>query len=271
MRWREQARTARLELAIAARLGATPIEALRLIVTSLRFHLGNWYPSLASRMELALRLRLHGRRVHSHLRVSGGDLAALYDVLGYHAYRPPAGVLSSAPRTILDLGANVGLASLYFQTLFPDARIICVEPYPDTFRLLCLTRDANAWGWTCLEAAAGPATGRGLLLVARQHTIHFLTDGPHPDFPTLPVRVLTVPDIMTRAGVDQVDLLKCDIEGGEEALFCDGDPSWLIRVQAVAMEMHYWINRQRVIRSLADHGLVEAGRGHGAVIFFRRC
>jgi FkbM family methyltransferase len=38
--------------------------------------------------------------------------------------------------TILDGGAHVGLATLYFKTLWPKAKITCLEPHPQNFKYL---------------------------------------------------------------------------------------------------------------------------------------
>ena len=40
------------------------------------------------------------------------------------------------PETILDLGANIGIASAWFRGRYPAARIVAVEPDPDTFAKL---------------------------------------------------------------------------------------------------------------------------------------
>lgn len=38
--------------------------------------------------------------------------------------------------TILDVGAHVGTAARFFSTQYPDARIVCIEPTPESFALL---------------------------------------------------------------------------------------------------------------------------------------
>ena len=40
------------------------------------------------------------------------------------------------PKLIIDAGANVGISTFYFKTLFPNAAIICIEPEEDNFILL---------------------------------------------------------------------------------------------------------------------------------------
>src|SRR6185436_1504795 len=41
-----------------------------------------------------------------------------------------------AVRTVLDIGANVGVTALYFARLFPNAAIYAFEPAPDNFAIL---------------------------------------------------------------------------------------------------------------------------------------
>ena len=47
-----------------------------------------------------------------------------------------------APRTVLDIGANVGAASLLFSLAYPNARVRAWEPSPSTAAFL---RDNTAW------------------------------------------------------------------------------------------------------------------------------
>jgi FkbM family methyltransferase len=49
-------------------------------------------------------------------------------------YRPVEGM--PAPKAILDIGANVGLATAFFRLAYPAAAIHCVEPDPNALRFL---------------------------------------------------------------------------------------------------------------------------------------
>jgi predicted O-methyltransferase YrrM len=37
---------------------------------------------------------------------------------------------------VVDAGANIGLASLWFANQYPKAKIVCIEPDPENFRIL---------------------------------------------------------------------------------------------------------------------------------------
>src|SRR4051794_36203322 len=53
------------------------------------------------------------------------ELDAVIEVFHDGAYAYP---LDPLPRTIVDLGANIGQASMFFRQTYPNARIVAVEP-----------------------------------------------------------------------------------------------------------------------------------------------
>src|SRR5580658_304289 len=67
----------------------------------------------------------------------------------------------TADRVIVDVGANVGLFTLYAARCAPQARIVAIEPFPATFdRLLTMVRDHHLdTRVSCLNCAATGAGG----------------------------------------------------------------------------------------------------------------
>ena len=141
---------------------------------------------------------------------------------------------SPAPR-ILDCGANVGLATLFFRRLFPDARITAFEADPALFAMLDANLHANGAGAVdTRHAAVWTSTG----------TLTFHCEGSDSGMiGSLPGavdgRATTVPSLRLRDVLDegQVDLLKLDIEGAEDAVLADCEPV-LHRVKALVMDLH---------------------------------
>ena len=112
-------------------LGASRWVAGRLVAAAIVSLLKSRIPLLC-RCVWTANLRLGSRRVNFHFR-DRSELRALEEVfIGDEDWLPPR--VRSA--NILDLGANVGQASLFFRTRFPGARILAVEPDPATFELL---------------------------------------------------------------------------------------------------------------------------------------
>ena len=141
---------------------------------------------------------------------------------------------SPAPR-ILDCGANIGLASLFFRRLYPDARITAFEADPALFQILSANLAGNgAQDVETRHAAVWTSTG----------TLTFQCEGSDSGMiGTLPGavagRATTVPSLRLRDVIDQgpVDLLKLDIEGAEGAVLADCEPV-LGRVKAIVMDLH---------------------------------
>src|ERR1041385_2632050 len=100
-------------------------------VSVLRFwwHERKWKCPPNSTLALEFRRPLTGRIL---LRRHGSDFDTLLEIAKFEVYKC---VIDEVPdaRTIIDLGANVGLASLYFARAYPDCRILALEPHPETF------------------------------------------------------------------------------------------------------------------------------------------
>jgi len=141
---------------------------------------------------------------------------------------------SSAPR-ILDCGANVGLASLFFHRLYPQARITAFEADPALFAILNTNLNANG---------AGGIETRHVALWTSTGTLTFQCEGSDSGMiGSLPGAIdgtsTTVPSLRLHDVIDEgpVDLLKLDIEGAEDAVLADCEPV-LHRVKAIVMDLH---------------------------------
>jgi FkbM family methyltransferase len=117
------------------------------------------------------------------------------------------------PSVILDLGANIGAASVYFATRWPSARIVAVEPDPDEYERL--VRNTSPFGWvTALHLAAAAEDGQATLYRGDDTLTGSLL--PQPDAPTgIPVQAVSLDSLMDGACGGHIDLLKFDIEGSE--------------------------------------------------------
>ena len=65
-------------------------------------------------------------------------------------YRLPFG---GSPETILDLGANIGLTTIYLARAFPQAALACVEPFAKNLRVLERNLQLNKIHATIFPAA----------------------------------------------------------------------------------------------------------------------
>jgi FkbM family methyltransferase len=173
-----------------------------------------------------LDLRLRVPRTRLRLRPATTDLWTYDDVFCRQIYRA---AIAQPIRTILDVGANIGLVSLYVHGHWPEASIVAVEPDAENLTLLeynlaplhALIIRGSLWqhDHPVTFAPATPTTG------------HITTgDG-------ITVPGYTMASLVARSGFSTIDLLKIDCEGGERYLFA-GDQAWLSRVRSILIEFH---------------------------------
>lgn len=134
---------------------------------------------------------------------------------------------------IVDGGANVGLASIWYAVRFPHAQIIAVEPEPENFRILAL----NARNYRNIMPVQGGISDR----LARASLANAgddpwawetrETDGSGE------VMMFTIPDLLTKVPDAQPLIVKIDIEGAEVELF-RSNLQWARRTPLIVFESH---------------------------------
>jgi FkbM family methyltransferase len=186
--------------------------------------------------------RLHWSGRDIVYRSGTADPFVLYQVLlkgGKKAeyYVPP----EVAPKTILDVGSNIGATIIYFHHQFPDAEIFGFEPHPDTFRIL-QQNVADLPGVTVFNYGLGATQQR---IVVRADDVNFgafNTRGHFKDrgFPAAPVEceVRRLDDVLLELGIARVDLIKIDCEGAEADVFSTLPDAILNQCQWIVGEFH---------------------------------
>ena len=179
-------------------------------------------------------VRPGGYRHEVRLRLGTSDLDTYIQIFEGGAYDFHYG---SEPGVIIDAGANVGYASVYFANAFPRARILAIEPENSNYEML--KRNADPYPNVIPIRAALWNTNRlvDLFDPGRRHggfQTRTITD---PSRSNQAVEGMTVDRLMSDYGVDHVDLLKVDIEGAEREVFDDAS-GWIDRVSTIAIETH---------------------------------
>ena len=190
------------------------------------------------RLELRMKAPLQGT---IFLREVGSDILTFNEVIKEQIYE---NILSYVGRceTVIDLGANIGLASLYFAHHFPTCRVLSVEPNPGSYQMLvtnlrglikkgrCKTLQAAVWG---SETTLVPGPLDELEHFSAFATREGIGAPPH----SIEMQGLPMPTIVAHSGFERIDILKVDIEGAEIELF-KGDLGWLTKVRSIAIEFH---------------------------------
>ena len=153
--------------------------------------------------------------------------------------------LSWEPTNILDAGANFGVSSMLFALLFPDARIVSLEPAPSNFKLLQLNSarfgnihplEIGLWNDTSgLQLIEEDCNDRAAFLCG-----YWGYKVQDPAVEASNVLSTTMADLssLTTNGTG-FQLVKIDIEGSEARVLREPAPSdWLQNARLVAADIH---------------------------------
>jgi FkbM family methyltransferase len=199
---------------------------------------------LAHELPIPVRLDLEGRATWFWFSDSS-ELFALEEIFNGGEY---AAVDGARPKVIVDLGANVGQAALWFRSRFPNATMLCVEPDPVTFAKL--RRNLESDPLVTLRQAAITA-GDGSVQIERTRDSSWATRVREPgteDAERVPA--VSLETLLDDHDLHHVDLLKVDIEGLEHDAL--GESPALARTSLVVGEIHPDLLRVPAERALED-------------------
>lgn len=128
---------------------------------------------------------------------------------------------------IFDIGACDGHTSKIFKNIFPDARIYAFEPYPDSYKLLEKTakeiRDVSAHQYALsnengvMDFFVNKSKATNSLLSAKS-TESFI-DAHIVYEKKISVETMTLDDFAEHNNINEIDILKLDVQGGEMLVF----------------------------------------------------
>lgn len=140
---------------------------------------------------------------------------------------------------IIDCGGNIGLSSLYFATVFPEAKIYVVEPDKDNFEMIKM--NAVSFGDRVTPLKGGIWNESGCLRITNPESgsAAFRVDVVDDNSDDA-IRAYTIEEICTLAGVHSPLIVKIDIEGAQINLFKD-HTEWVARTHLIMLELDDWL------------------------------
>lgn len=185
-----------------------------------------------------LSVNLHGQAVSFYVRGGTLDLMIAREVLCEDSeYRAPKAI---APRVIVDVGANIGMTSLYYLTLYPKAHVYCFEPVPENLELLRKNLEPYAGRVTIVPKGLGEAEG---VFTFERSTDprNFGGGGFHgggEGDTSLSLPVTTLQQVAEEYCIDRVDLIKLDAEGAEGPTLRGAPPELIANAEVLIGELH---------------------------------
>jgi FkbM family methyltransferase len=231
----QRAQTAFNKLLFCYRVAATPASFVQLLLNTKKAKWPKNNPALYENSEcIAYHLHLHNNRYTFHLRTYAGDIQIFYDIFWRSIYQLPAPLFSQA-KTIVDLGAHVGLTAAYFNMHCPQATVYCIEADENNYDLLTKNlQPAIANGKTVpLHAAITDKNA----LVYIQKSARSYNSQLADTITNFPVKGIRMEQFLEENHLTHIDIIKIDIEGAEAVLFND-DTAWLAITDTILIEIH---------------------------------
>lgn len=179
---------------------------------------------------------ISGIKTAVHYRPNTSDFMVLRQVLGRKEYNFG---FEYVPRRIIDGGANVGYASLYFATRFPSAEIVALEPNSTNctmFKKNCCSYrnirllDGALWS---SDSTVDLMDESAQAFAFRVHATPLDHSGNANSVPGY-----SLSTVLQLFDGGKADILKLDIEGAELELFTSSDQEWLWKVRTLIVELH---------------------------------
>jgi FkbM family methyltransferase len=164
---------------------------------------------------------------------------------------------------VVDAGAHIGLATMYFKHLYPNSKVIAIEPNPVIFKILTQNIFEN-------QIENVQTINAALADHESSATPFFVDETKNQWFSTASLRKnawtgdqkskqILVPTILLSKVINQpIDFLKMDIEGAE-TMVCNAGRSVLPLIKQLAIEFHPFEghNSDKIISLLEPHFFLE--------------
>lgn len=169
--------------------------------------------------------------VHLRLRTSDPSTYSAILLRGEYDFELPF-----SPGVVLDAGANIGMASIYFVHRYPGARVIAIEAEASNFAVLA----GNVRPYPAIIPVHAALWNRdGQISVSEPNLVTGATGKwafVTREGPGVRVRAVTMHTLMRELDIAVIDLAKIDIEGAEQEVF--EDSRWLKGTGCLMIELH---------------------------------
>lgn len=196
----------------------------------------NWYPFLTNYIGLKTenidriyQLR-NGTKFQTHYSLDAATIFVIYVRRDYGKMPDDA--------IIVDIGANIGVYSVYASLMGKNNTIYAYEPVPETFGHLSENIKINDCQDKIIPfnyAIASKKEKRKIYLVDSVNNTIVESDR---DLPSVEIETITLADVFVENNLEKIDLLKLDCEGAEYEIFYNLPDEYFPRIKEIRMEFH---------------------------------
>jgi len=186
------------------------------------------------------RLKLKNREIFFTARpgTTDGNIIRINFFRGSELYVAPSAI---DPEVIFDVGAHIGVVSVYYSVMYPRAKIYAFEPFPGNFNLLKINAASNSDKIIPIQKGIGNKEGR---------FTYYFSDNPSNfgggtfknigcdrrkkfRFP-----VTTIKKFIREEKIKKIDILKVDTEGMEFDIITNIPTDILKKIKLIVGECH---------------------------------
>ncbi|MDP2704170.1 MAG: FkbM family methyltransferase [bacterium] len=151
---------------------------------------------------------------------------------------------------VIDIGAHIGLFSIFAATYAANGRVYAFEPAPENFRMLQrnirLNKISNII--PANQAVAEVSGTRDFILYKESTAAHSFVFGETEERDIIKVQTVGLDEIVKKNDIQAIDFLKMDCEGAEYETLFNTSPKTLGMIHKISMEYHDMDNERNVNR-----------------------
>lgn len=181
-----------------------------------------------------IKIRLNNYKYPIYIRPNTADYITFIQIFITEEYKFEINK-SINPSIIIDCGANIGLTSIYYKNKYQNAQIIAIEPEINNYSLLmenlkyysdiiCLNN--GIWNRKCHLNIINENAPENSFVFNESSNCDNIIDA------------ISINDIVNEYKLNEIDILKIDIEGSEKMVFSTGCEEWLPLVKVLIVELH---------------------------------
>jgi FkbM family methyltransferase len=170
-------------------------------------------------------------------------------------------------RVVLDVGANVGQTARAILDRFPNAGVIAFEPVASTYAAMELELGTDS-RCTLVKMAVGAIEGSALMSAVPLAETNSLVLANDED-PKVQVPIVTIDGYCRSSGINEIDLLKIDVEGYELSVLAGAEGVLAAgRTKFVVVECDFLPHPREPHARFHDIHDFLTKRGFGVVAFY---
>jgi FkbM family methyltransferase len=172
------------------------------------------------------------------LPAKGPDAGIVSDVWVKKVYTP-AGFSIEDGDTVFDIGAHVGVFSIFAAKAAKNVKVYSFEPFHENFKLLKENVSMNdATNIVAVNKAIADKSDRRELYISpdNQGGNSFYGGGQHTSKNLVPT--ISIAEFLAQNSINTIDFLKMDCEGAEYEIFFNCPANVFKKIRKISMEYH---------------------------------